>query len=77
MGTDAGEANWQMPIDVALKNQDVVNKVAQAIQDLDPSAIKRIINRIGQQWLPVDRRDLIAKGLLSRRAKITNIVGAT
>jgi hypothetical protein len=75
-GTPAkGAAAWQMPFEVAKRDAATVTAMAARIEGLENEAIERIVRRIGPEWLPSARGELIVKGLLQRRGEIRKIVG--
>jgi len=70
-------ANWEMPFEIAKRDPAAVLGIAKAIVGITDAKVGEIVNRIGVEWLPPARRDLILKNLLERKGKIAEIVGVT
>ncbi len=70
-----GAVPWKMPFEVAKRDAATVAAMAARIEKLEVPAIEGIVKRVGAEWLPPPKGELILKNLLQRREGIRQIVG--
>ncbi len=75
-GSNIGAAAWKMPMPADQRNQGIVDKIVDKISTLDEGAVEEVVKRIGTDWLPEARSDVIISNLLTRKSGIADLVSA-
>ncbi len=62
------------PFVPASADKTIVAQAAESIEKLDESQINRIVSRVPESFLPMEKRDIILENLLSRRSSLRDLL---